>query len=103
MKQVKVKAQELYDFREVSEFCSGTDLQEFFEKFMGEKSPPGDAETYRFYADDFVKKCADKIEKSSPSLAAYARKVKKVWRSKPTAFTKEEWDRIASAGKKRYA
>ena len=36
-----IQAQVLYDLRETSGFCSGTDLHEFFRAAAGEPSPAG--------------------------------------------------------------
>lgn len=39
-----MKAQALYDLRQLTGFCSGTDLHDFFQRVVGDPSPSGDAE-----------------------------------------------------------
>jgi hypothetical protein len=48
-----MKAQALYDLRQETEFCSGSDLHEFFMEQLGDPSPSGyrdiDAEAARHF------------------------------------------------------
>lgn len=44
----KVTAQELYNLRAVTGFCSGMELHELFKKLVGEPSPSG-RKTFRTY------------------------------------------------------
>jgi len=89
-----MQVQSLYDFRECTEFCSGEELQEFLQKVINDPAPAGSTKIKKFYADDFVNKCADKIAHNSPNLSGYARKVKNTWKANPKAFTREEWESI---------
>ena len=38
---MKIKAQDMYDIREASGICSGTDLHDLFREVLGEPSPSG--------------------------------------------------------------
>ena len=51
-------AQNLYDFRNFSEICSGEDLAEFFEKEVGDPCPAGSIEINRTRAIEFFEGCA---------------------------------------------
>ena len=50
-----MKAQVLYDLREKEEFCSGSDLHEFFNDVTGVPSPSGHVEIHSDKAIEFVK------------------------------------------------
>jgi len=60
-----MKAQILYDLREKYEFCSGTDLHEFFDYVLGEPSPKGIEEINPEVAQKFVISCCNAIEHNS--------------------------------------
>lgn len=63
-----MKAQTIYDLRENYEFCSGTDLHEFFERTCGDPSPSGkieiDTDTAKLYMINAVAHLFDR----SPSV-----------------------------------
>lgn len=64
-----MNAQFLYDFREKWEFCSGTDLHNFFSaELNGEPSPSGKVKINSSHAKKFVRGCLDSMEHNSPSL-----------------------------------
>lgn len=67
-----MKAQTLYDLREQYEFCSGTDLHEFFNEQVGEPSPSGRAQVDTQAAKQFMATCAYAIEHNSPSISMAA-------------------------------
>lgn len=64
-----MNAQKLYDLREKYEFCSGSDLHEFFHEQTGQMSPSGSVELPVGSAIKFVEKCAFAVSWNSPSLA----------------------------------
>lgn len=58
-----MEAKILYDFREKWEFCSGTDLHEFFRAQLdGEPSPSGYTEIDDVAADKFVQNSIESME-----------------------------------------
>ena len=65
-----MKAQELYDLREKTEFCSGTDLHDFFRTQVGEPSPAGKKDVPTIKCIAFIRQCFDRIVSNSPNLAA---------------------------------
>ena len=48
-----IECQKLYDVRERTSFCSGSDLQEFFLNETGEPSPSGKTLIDRTHAKEF--------------------------------------------------
>jgi hypothetical protein len=78
--------QSLYDLREKYEFCSGTDLHQFFRSEMGgEPSPSGYAEIDGAASLQFVIAHCDAMAHNSPSLAVHCEKAKKEARRKLAA------------------
>jgi len=65
-----MRAQILYDLREATQFCSGTDLHDFFRIQLGEPSPSGEREIDTPLAMQFVASCFEAMAANSPSLAA---------------------------------
>lgn len=59
MKSKLIPAQVLYDLRQEMEFCSGTDLAEFFSKELGDPSPKGKTIVGKTKAQGFVSRCID--------------------------------------------
>ena len=82
---IMATCQALYDLREKYEFCSGTDLHDFFRSAVGEPSPSGYAEVNGARALKFVERCCDAMAWNSPSLAEHCEKTKKVARRKLAA------------------
>lgn len=72
-----MKAQLLYDFREKKEFCSGTDLHEFFREQVGDPSPSGTTEIDATLAREFVVACSEQIyaNNKSPKWLRYKENV----------------------------
>jgi len=64
-----MRAHYLYSAIENLEFCSGEDLQEFFEKECGTPSPHGDTEVNSNVVREFVKEIVYNIRVNSPSAA----------------------------------
>ena len=65
-----MNAQYLYDFREKWEFCSGTDLHEFFRRELnGFPSPPGQTSIDKVSAMNFVLSCLKSMEHNNPTEA----------------------------------
>lgn len=56
-----VAAQELYDLREETGYCSGSDLHEWFQKQLGDPSPSGRTLVFADQAEMFVVKSAISI------------------------------------------
>jgi hypothetical protein len=75
-----MKAQILYDWREDSEFCSGSELSEFFASACGEPSPSGHVEIDSGRAVEFVNAMLDKMENNSPSAYAEIAHLRGVYR-----------------------
>ena len=71
-----MKAQELYDLREKLEFCSGTDLHEYFESELGDPSPSGHVEIDRDEAKAFVGICLEAIRHNNGETLDYLYTVK---------------------------
>ena len=64
-----MKAQKMYELRERTGFCAGTDLHDFFEAQTGDPSPKGRVEIDESAAQAFVNECEAEIAKRSPSKA----------------------------------
>jgi hypothetical protein len=60
-----MKAQDLYDLRQKYEFCSGSDLHEFFCDQVGDPSPPGEVDVNDFAVEKFVNDCCDTVESNT--------------------------------------
>ena len=60
-----MNAQFLYDFREKWEFCSGTDLSEFFVKETGDPSPRGRVKVSKTNAVNFIHSCLKSMRSNS--------------------------------------
>lgn len=79
-----MNAQFMYDLREKYEFCSGTDLSEFFDQEVGDPSPKGKAKINNVSALNFVTQCVCAIEKNNggddlgtrAAIAAFLKKEK---------------------------
>ena len=64
-----MKAQKLYDLREETGFCAGTDLHRFFEEQTGDPSPKGRVEVDDAVAEKFIGMCEERVAKHAPSKA----------------------------------
>jgi hypothetical protein len=74
-----MKAQILYNFRNEWEFCSGTDLHDFFREQLGDPSPSGQVEIGHDKADEFVERSIIFVVKGSPSLKDWGTKALEAW------------------------
>lgn len=70
----KIIAQDLYDAREILEFCSGSDLSEFFAS-LGNPSPPGWFPVPTNEAKLFVSASMASMDSNSPDCAKDLREV----------------------------
>lgn len=73
-----MKAQTLYDLRDQEQFCSGSELSEFFAAQTGDPSPSGNVEINTAAAQKFVADCCDTMAHNSPSLADHANRVRSI-------------------------
>ena len=64
-----MKAQDLYNAREQTEFCSGYDLQEFFLQELGDPSPSGKELIMKDHVRSFVAGCFGAMIQNGPSTA----------------------------------
>ncbi|MFH1636587.1 MAG: hypothetical protein ABIG63_21610 [Chloroflexota bacterium] len=62
-----MNAQFMYDFRSKWEFCSGSELADFFRATTGEPSPSGSKEIKADEARRFIHNSLLKMEQRSPS------------------------------------
>jgi len=67
MYQEAIAAQELYDLREETGYCSGLDLHEWFNEQLGDPSPSGRTLVFADKAELFVVKSAAAIMRSGAS------------------------------------
>lgn len=80
-----IKAQALYDLREMTEFCSGTDLHQFFESQTGDPSPAGNVTVSAADASRFVTAAADAVTNNNGDgaetsrLMNHARQIASMW------------------------
>lgn len=64
-----MKAQKLYDTRQEFEFCSGTELHEFFWRVIGDSSPKGNVEVDDTLIHFFVRHQAAQMLAHSEQVA----------------------------------
>jgi hypothetical protein len=74
-----MKAQILYDFRNEWEFCSGTDLHDFFREQLGDPSPSGYVEVDFNAAMNFVVDCSILMANGSPSIVDHCKATRRAW------------------------
>lgn len=70
-----MNAQTLYDLREKYEFCSGTDLSDFFQRALYNPAPFGKTELsdgQKWLAHEFVTVSLKAMAHNSPSLKSWA-------------------------------
>jgi hypothetical protein len=67
----RVPAQVMYDLREATGFCSGTDLHEFFRGVVGEPSPSGKVLISTSVVEKFILCHVQGQVLNSPSLEAW--------------------------------
>ena len=63
-----MEAQVLYDLREGTAFCSGTDLHEFFRKQTGDPSPSGHVEIDGDAALVFITRCCELMKRNGLAI-----------------------------------
>jgi hypothetical protein len=81
-----MKAQTLYDAREKFEFCSGTDLHEFFEGEIGDPSPSGYRDISLKHAGEFVQAHIRTMRHNSyPTFLEVAKEMRAAAMSEDTA------------------
>lgn len=69
-------AQKLYDLREKYEFCSGSDLHEFFSDLLGDPSPSGKTKLSRIQEEqvwNFIQDSFAAIGCNSPSMTEWTK------------------------------
>ena len=69
-----MNAQMLYDYRETTQFCSGTDLHDFFLDQLGEPSPGGRKEVDTEAACQFVIERLNHMAKHNRSMTTWCEK-----------------------------
>lgn len=92
-----IKIQEMYDFREKSGFCSGSELHEFFTRTLGDPSPSGKKLISVEVCEDFINECIEVIIENSSSLTEEMQNWRVEWR-KNSASNKVLKYRSSEAG-----
>ena len=76
-----ITVQTMVDLREEFEFCSGSDLQDWFATNLGTPAPSGrEPIPCPDKALSFVKRCCDTMERNSPSLIDHCARTKRAAR-----------------------
>lgn len=66
-----MKAQVLYDLRQLTGYCSGTDLHDFFRQNVGDPSPSGNVEIPDIVVPDNAKQLIRNLASATEAMTAY--------------------------------
>jgi len=75
-----MEAQQVYDFRGAWEFCSGSELADFFRRECGgDPAPSGSMQINAAHATDFVCEKLGEMAHNSPSLVDHCDVAHQAW------------------------
>lgn len=76
-----ITAQQMYDWRDTLQFCSGNELAKFFDQQVGDMAPAGAEKLSAYQCREFIKTSADQAVSVAPSLRGWRSEVARVTRA----------------------